>query len=186
MAPPRTPKLLMTACLLFSVAACGGVNAREGSAAMGVGNPAAQPAAAQASGDLQFGANHRFASGITVSLSAPQSFQPSPAAYPRSARAAAFYIQVTNNGTDPYRVSALSVTATVAGKPHEADRGRHAGPWRRFRRRERPDAGPVYAGHARFRGLRPTVPGWPCRCGRALVSPPSSRIAETPELLSSP
>ncbi|MGW7536928.1 hypothetical protein [Amycolatopsis sp. NPDC054798] len=117
MAPPRTPKLLLTACLLFSVAACGGVSAREGSAAMGVGNPAAQPAAAPASSDLQFGANHRFASGITVSLSAPQSFQPSPAAYPRSARAAAFYIQVTNNGTDPYRVSALSVTATVAGKP---------------------------------------------------------------------
>jgi hypothetical protein len=115
MALARTPKLLLTACLLFSAAACGGVNAREGSAAMGVGNPA-QPAAAQASGDLQFGANHRFASGITVSLSAPQSFQPSPAAYPRSARAAAFYIQVTNNGTDPYRVSGLSVTATVDGK----------------------------------------------------------------------
>ena len=115
MAPPRTLKLLLPACLLLAVAACG-VNPREGSAALG-GNAAAQPAAAQASGDLQFGADHKFANGIIVSVSAPQSFQPSAAAYPRSARAAAFYLQVTNNGTDPYRLTGLSVTATVAGKP---------------------------------------------------------------------
>ncbi|WP_033288439.1 DUF4352 domain-containing protein [Amycolatopsis jejuensis] len=115
MAPPRTPKLLLSACLLITVAACG-VDGREGSAALGAANAAAKPAAAQASGDLQFGANHRFSSGITVSVSAPQSFQPSAAAYPRSTRAAAFYIEVTNNGTDPYRLSGLSVTATVSGQ----------------------------------------------------------------------
>jgi len=115
MAPPRTTKMLLSACLLLAVAACG-VNPREGSAALVGGNPAARPAAAQASGDLQFGADHKFANGVTVSVSAPQSFQPSPAAYPRSVRAAAFYLQVTNNGTDPYQLTGLSVTATVAGK----------------------------------------------------------------------
>ncbi|GAA3574661.1 hypothetical protein GCM10022222_69000 [Amycolatopsis ultiminotia] len=117
MAPPRTPKLLLLACLLCLVAACG-VNGREGTAAMGAGAAPTVPAraaAAPAAVQLQFGTEHRFASGITVSVSPPQSFQPSPAAYPRSARAASFGIEVTNNGADTYRLSRLAVTAHIAG-----------------------------------------------------------------------
>ncbi|MBB4688874.1 hypothetical protein [Amycolatopsis jiangsuensis] len=118
MAPPRTPKLLVSACLLCLVTACG-VDAREGTAALGAGaGPTAPAKAASAlgTGELQFGAEHRFTSGVTVSVSAPQSFQPSPAAYPRSARAASFAIEVSNNGPETYRLSGLSVTADVAGR----------------------------------------------------------------------
>lgn len=116
MAPARTAKLLLTAGLLTAVAACG-MDAQEGTAALGAANAPAKAAAAQAARDLQFGAEHRFASGITISVSAPQSFQPGPAAYPRSPRAAAFGVEITNDGADDYRLSGLSVVATIDGKP---------------------------------------------------------------------
>ncbi|MFI5609028.1 hypothetical protein [Amycolatopsis sp. NPDC051903] len=116
MAPARTAQLLLTACLLTAVGACG-VDAKEGTAALGGGTGPAKPAAAQTARDLQFGAEHRFASGITISVSAPQSFQPGPAAYPRSSRAAAFGVEITNGGADFYRLSGLSVVATIDGKP---------------------------------------------------------------------
>lgn len=116
MALARTPKLLLSAFLLFGVAACG-VDAREGTAALGSGGAPAKAAAAQSSTELQFGAEHRFTSGVTISISAPQSFQPSPAAYPRSSRAASFDIAVTNNGADAYKLSGLAVTASIAGRP---------------------------------------------------------------------
>ncbi|WIX82340.1 hypothetical protein QRX50_17020 [Amycolatopsis carbonis] len=116
MAPARTPKLLLSACLLMAVAACG-VDAQEGTAALGGGGAPAKAAAAQTSRDLQFGAEHRFASGLTISVSAPQSFQPSPAAYPRSPRAASFGIEITNNGADSYRLSGFTVVAMIEGRP---------------------------------------------------------------------
>ncbi|MDT8911736.1 hypothetical protein [Amycolatopsis sp. PS_44_ISF1] len=115
MALARTPKLLLSACLLFGVAACG-VDAREGAAALGAGAPA-KAAAAQSATESQFGTEHRFASGITISVSAPQSFKPSAAAYPRSQRAASFDIEVTNNGADAYKLSGLAVTASISGRP---------------------------------------------------------------------
>ncbi|HWD01442.1 MAG TPA: hypothetical protein VG674_03120 [Amycolatopsis sp.] len=116
MAPARTAKLLLTAGLLTAVAACG-VDAQEGTAALSAGAAPARAEAARAAHDLQFGAEHRFASGITISVSAPQSFQPGPAAYPRSTRAASFGLEITNDGADYYRLSGLSVVATIDGKP---------------------------------------------------------------------
>ncbi|MFF0145078.1 hypothetical protein ATK36_4944 [Amycolatopsis sulphurea] len=120
MAPPRTPKLLLSACLLCLATACG-VDVRESTAAFGTdsggsaGAPA-KPATAPVAGELQFGAEHRFTSGITVSVSAPGSFQPSAAAYPRSPRAASFAVEVRNDGSDTYRLSGLAITAAIGGQ----------------------------------------------------------------------
>ena len=72
--------------------------------------------AAQPAGDLRFGADHRFASGLTVSVGSPQSFRPSPSAYPASPRGAAFDVQLVNNGADTYKLSGLNVTATADGR----------------------------------------------------------------------
>ncbi|MFE0022709.1 hypothetical protein [Amycolatopsis sp. NPDC059021] len=116
MAPPRTPKALLAACVLFTAVACG-VPAREGTAALGAGGAPAGSPAAQAGHDLRFGTDHRFASGVSFSVSAPKSFQPSSAAYPPSPRGAAFDIEVVNNGVETYRLSGLSVTATIGDAP---------------------------------------------------------------------
>ncbi|WP_328644611.1 hypothetical protein OHS58_28565 [Amycolatopsis sp. NBC_00348] len=115
MALARTCKIIFTSGLLCLAVACG-VPAQEGTAALGAGSPApAGAAAAQAGNDLKFGADHRFASGVTISVGSPQSFQPSPSAYPQSPRGAAFDVLLTNNGTTTYKLSGLAVTATTAG-----------------------------------------------------------------------
>lgn len=68
-----------------------------------------------ADGTLAFGVEHTFADGVTVTVGTPKSFQPSASAYPRSDRAAAFEIELRNAGSLPYRLSRLSVSATVTG-----------------------------------------------------------------------
>lgn len=109
MALARTSKIMFIAGLLSLAVSCGVPAAESGTAVMG-GSPAGA-AAAQAGHDLQFGVEHRFASGVTISVAAPRSFRPSATAYPSSPRAAAFDIEVVNAGTDAFKVSGLSVTA---------------------------------------------------------------------------
>lgn len=116
MAPPRTPKLVLAACSLMLAAACGVSAPEEGAAVLGADAPAQGLTATHAEGDLAFGAPHRFATGVTISVSAPKSFRPSASAYPQSPRAAAFGIEVTNAGDATYRLSGLSVTAEVDGE----------------------------------------------------------------------
>ena len=114
MAPARTPRLVLAVCALFAAVACGAqVQAASAPAALGPAPEVQGPL--PPSGTLKFGVRHTFADGIAVTVSAPKSFQPSPAAYPASARAAAFEIEVTNSGSEPYRLSGFTVTATVAG-----------------------------------------------------------------------
>ena len=111
MAPARTPRLLLVGCALLAAVACGAqIHTGDAPAALG---PA--PQVAPSDGALTFGAGHTFANGVTITVSTPKSFQPSAGAYPASDRAAAFEIEVTNAGADPYRLSGLSVSATVAG-----------------------------------------------------------------------
>ncbi|KZB83824.1 hypothetical protein [Amycolatopsis regifaucium] len=116
MAPPRTPKLLIAACSLLLATACGVPAPEKGAAALGADAPAQGPAATRAERDLAFGAPHRFATGVTISVSAPKSFRPSTSAYPQSPRAVAFGIDVTNAGDGVYRLSGLSVTGEVDGE----------------------------------------------------------------------
>lgn len=117
MALARTCKIMFTTGLLSLAVACGVPSAHDGTAAIGAaGSPAgAGASASQAGNDLKFGADHRFANGVTISVGSPQSFKPSASAYPRSPRGAAFDVQLTNEGTTTYRLSGLTVSATAAG-----------------------------------------------------------------------
>ncbi|MEU4246322.1 hypothetical protein AB0F15_02830 [Amycolatopsis sp. NPDC026612] len=119
MALARTCKIMFTSGLLGLAVACGAPAAHEGTAALGVaGSPAGAGASASPAGnDLKFGVDHRFASGLTISVGSPQSFQPSPSAYPQSPRGAAFDVQLTNDGSTTYKLSGLAVSATVEGAP---------------------------------------------------------------------
>jgi hypothetical protein len=114
MALARTCRTMITAGLFFLVVACGVSAPQNGTAALGAGG---SPAGAGQAGELKFGTEHRFATGLTVSVAPPKSFRPSPAAYPSSPRAAAFDIDVVNAGADTYKLSGLSVTATNGGVP---------------------------------------------------------------------
>jgi len=119
MALARTRKIIFIAGLLGLAVACGVPSAHDGTAAIGAGgSPAGAGASASPAGnDLKFGADHRFASGLTISVGSPQSFRPSPSAYPQSPRGAAFDVQLTNDGSTTYKLSGLNVTATTGGKP---------------------------------------------------------------------
>jgi hypothetical protein len=115
MAPARTPKLMLAGCVLFAAAACG-VHQANGSAPVEAG-VAAQPAkgVSAAEHDLTFGDSHTFNDGVSITVSSPKSFQPSASAYPHTGRAAAFEIGVSNDGSEPYRLSELTVTGLVNG-----------------------------------------------------------------------
>ncbi len=117
MAPARTCKIMFTTGLLSLAVACGVPSAQDGTAALGAGGGQAGASAAQAGNDLKFGADHRFASGVTISVGSPESFKPSASAYPRSPRGAAFDVELTNDGATTYKLSGLTVTATSAGTP---------------------------------------------------------------------
>ncbi|MCR6490813.1 hypothetical protein M8542_49305 [Amycolatopsis sp. OK19-0408] len=118
MALARTCKIMFTTGLLCLAVACGVPTAKDGTAALGAGSPGgAGASASQAGNDLKFGADHRFDSGVTISVGSPQSFKPSTSAYPRSPRGAAFDVQLTNDGTTTYKLSGLTVTATSGGLP---------------------------------------------------------------------
>jgi hypothetical protein len=113
MALARTCKIMFTTGLLSLAVACGVPAAQEGTAALGAGGAGAS--AAHAGNDLEFGADHRFASGLTISVGSPKSFKPGPSAYPQSPRGAAFDVQLTNDGATTYKLSGLTVSATTSG-----------------------------------------------------------------------
>lgn len=118
MALARTCKIIFTTGLLSLAVACGVPAAHDGTAALGAGSPAgAGASASQAGNDLKFGSEHKFPTGVTISVGSPQSFKPSTSAYPQSPRGAAFDVQLTNDGETTYKLSGLSVTATSAGLP---------------------------------------------------------------------
>jgi hypothetical protein len=53
--------------------------------------------------------------GLIITVSSPKAFTPTAAAYPKTPRAVAFELIITNRGTTMYRPSQLSVTATSNG-----------------------------------------------------------------------
>ncbi|WP_157601616.1 hypothetical protein, partial [Saccharomonospora halophila] len=67
-------------------------------------------------GESGFGSQIRLASGLVISASSPDTFTPSENAYPPAERAVSVGIDVYNGSDQPYRLSKLSVTATVAGE----------------------------------------------------------------------
>jgi hypothetical protein len=117
MALARTPKLVLAGCVLFAAVACGVHQA--GGATTASAGMAAQAAKEETAPkrDLAFGDGHTFTDGVSITVSSPKSFQPSATAYPPAGRAAAFQIAVRNDGTTPYRLSELTVSGVVGGKP---------------------------------------------------------------------
>jgi hypothetical protein len=115
MALARTCKIMFASGLLGLAVACGVPAAKDGTAALGVAGSPAGAAASPAGNDLKFGADHRFAGGVTISVGSPKSFRPSPSAYPQSPRGAAFDVELANDGSTTYKLSGLTVTATSGG-----------------------------------------------------------------------
>ncbi|EIF00158.1 hypothetical protein [Saccharomonospora glauca] len=113
-----TARVVAAVCAAFTLAACGTSAGDSSEAVPQVGTSAEQsPPPATSSGRLlQFGSEHRFPSGLVVTVSSPNVFVPSESAYPRSKRAAAFGIELYNEGQKPYRISDLSAQATIDGK----------------------------------------------------------------------
>ncbi|WP_307849599.1 DUF4352 domain-containing protein [Qaidamihabitans albus] len=121
----RTPKpILVVLCALLGVTACG-TSAADDDATTAPASASSAPTAGKErtttpSGTVvDFGSDHRFSSGLVVTVSPPNTFRPSESAYPQSARAAAFGIAIYNNGEKPYRLSSLSVTAMIGDRTAE-------------------------------------------------------------------
>lgn len=110
----RTPSTLLAAFVLLVVAGCGVTGQASGGSTTSGGQPLEQ-GAAPAAQTVDFGGQYRFHDGLTIVVSTPKSFRPSGSAYPRSDRAVAFEISIRNDGSQPYQLSGLSVSATVAG-----------------------------------------------------------------------
>lgn len=120
-------------CAVCALTACGPSSADDAvSGEPGVGGPAtgagagaasstvtsrpASPSAETPDGESGFGSRQRLASGLVISVSSPDTFTPSENAYPPAERAVSFGIDVYNGSGQPYRLSKLSVTATVSGE----------------------------------------------------------------------
>ncbi|HKS47246.1 MAG TPA: hypothetical protein VJT49_19475 [Amycolatopsis sp.] len=109
----RTPSTLLAAFTLLAVTACGAAGpVNSGSTSTG-GQPLTQGATPMQQ-TMYFGAQYRFDEGLIIGVSTPKSFRPSGSAYPASSRAVAFEISIRNDGDQPYQLSGLSVSATVA------------------------------------------------------------------------
>ncbi|WP_233357125.1 hypothetical protein [Saccharomonospora iraqiensis] len=119
-------------CAVLALTACGPSSADDAtSGAPAIGAPATgAPAGAASStvpsttpssaelpdGEAGFGSRVRLSSGLVISASSPDTFTPSENAYPPAERAVSVGIDVYNGSDRPYRLSKLSVTATVAGE----------------------------------------------------------------------
>ena len=109
----RAFRRLAPAVALAGLAACGAPGHVDSGA--GDSGSRAVQAAAPTPQMVTFGGQYRFGDGITISVAAPKSFQPSTSAYPRSDRGVAFDITIRNDGDQSYQLSGLSVSATIGG-----------------------------------------------------------------------
>jgi hypothetical protein len=74
-----------------------------------------RPTSATAKSEPNATVRRLFDHGLSVTVSPPRSFTPTEAAYPRSPRAVAFDLVLDNEGTEVYRPSQFSVSATSNG-----------------------------------------------------------------------
>lgn len=118
----NTRRRLAAACLLLAattpVAACG-LNAAGDTADSAVSSPAPgsdRPAPTTAAPPA-FGQPYTYPGGIAVTVSRPRSFTPSGTADPHFDYAVSFEVTVLNGSEDPYRLSRLTLDASINGKP---------------------------------------------------------------------
>lgn len=114
----RMPRPVLAVCALLALTGCGpsAATVSPGSGGDGRATTATGSSHHMRGGVMEFGADHRFPSGLVVNVAEPKSFQPSDSAYPRARRAAAFNIAIYNESAAAYRMSGLSVRMTVAGE----------------------------------------------------------------------
>lgn len=106
----QTVRLVAAACAL--VAALAGCGAAESSTPapdpLGVSDERAARPGAPAGGELT-----ALGAGLSIAVSAPKSFVPTPSASPAAARAVGFEMTVRNDGAGPYRPTLLALSAHV-------------------------------------------------------------------------
>lgn len=120
--PVNTRRRLAAACLLLAaaspVAACG-LNAAGDTADSAVSVPASGggttvPASATTPA---FEQPHTYPGGLSVTVSRPRAFTPSSTATPAYKHAVSFELTVANGTDDTYRLSRLTLDASVNGRP---------------------------------------------------------------------
>jgi hypothetical protein len=116
--PARTRQLAAAFCVSLALCGCNATAAGGGAVSYSstVVVRDTPQAATPRDTDVAFGKQVLFDSGLSVTVSMPKLFQPSPSAYPRSERAAAFEVTVNNGSNQSYRLSGLAVEAEVAGE----------------------------------------------------------------------
>lgn len=110
----QTARRALAACALLAVlAGCGAtVTSPQPPVALGsVEERAARPGPQAPAGELT-----ALGDGLSIAVSAPQSFVPTPSASPSAARAVGFEMTVRNEGSDPYRPTLLSLTAHIGAE----------------------------------------------------------------------
>jgi len=111
----RITKHVLALLTIVAITACGAPQADVSTSIQSKGRLVAREDVIPVKNKLLFGRDYRFEDGVTVSVSTPKSFQPSTTAYPQSERAVAFEIVIKNDSLQPYRLSGLSIVATVEG-----------------------------------------------------------------------
>lgn len=117
-----TRRRLAASCLLLGLltplAGCGlnasGVPAeRSVAAAQPAGSGSATP---RTSSPPTFGKPFTYPSGLAITVSRPRAFTPSSTARPRVKHAVAFEVTIVNSTDRAYKLSAISLTASINGR----------------------------------------------------------------------
>lgn len=112
----REPWMIAAGCALIAALSACGIS--EGDAAeRSKISSSTTTAEHSTSEEYEFGREHLFADGLSVTVSKPKSFEPSSTAEPRVDRALAFVITIANGTDRRYRMSDISVTASADGEP---------------------------------------------------------------------
>lgn len=110
---PSRWMLTVASLLIFATAACG-TDAVSDASDLATSASSPNSPAAMALAPV-FGQEYRFTDGLTVVVGEPRPFKPSRTAYPRATRAVGFDIVIRNDTERTYRLSGISISASVDG-----------------------------------------------------------------------
>lgn len=110
---PSRWMLTVASLLIFATTACGADAVSDASSL----SPSAESPNSPAAMALApvFGQEYHFTDGLTVLVGEPRPFKPSRTAYPRAKRAVGFDIVIRNDTERTYRLSGISISATIDG-----------------------------------------------------------------------
>jgi hypothetical protein len=108
-------KLVVAACVLLTLTACGARHATDSEGLASLRTPTPSAAAERADYMAKGGVTRSIREGVTLVVSGPTSFTPTEEAYPKAARAVAFELVIDNRSETVYRPAQLSFVATADG-----------------------------------------------------------------------